>query len=217
MSLIQAIKLKVGMSITAANNFLWDASADNGTMKMVRGDGKDIFTVDSGGFVGFPQGLSEMPPGTLIDFCGTTAPAGFLACPLVATNISRTTYAALFAAIGTTWGAGDGSTTFGMPWFPEDYATVQANANVGTGHVGEVISHMHTGVTGGQNSQHTHNYARQDWGAGVQAGSSYTVGGPVTEASGGANQDHSHNFNTNSTGGTVNKAAGHRVLKCIKV
>ncbi|GAC1457719.1 MAG: hypothetical protein NVSMB70_01720 [Chamaesiphon sp.] len=51
--------------------------------------------------------------GMLRDFAGATTPAGFLACD--GTAYSRTTYAALFAVIGTTWGAGDGSTTFNVP------------------------------------------------------------------------------------------------------
>jgi phage-related tail fiber protein len=46
-------------------------------------------------------------------FARSTAPAGFLKANGAA--VSRTTYAALFAAIGTTWGAGDGSTTFNVP------------------------------------------------------------------------------------------------------
>jgi microcystin-dependent protein len=85
----------------------------------------------------------SVPAGTIIDFAGTTTPTGYLACPTTQTNISRTTYAALFAAIGTTWGAGDGSTTFGMPWFPIDYVSSQANGNVGTHTVGQVLSHSH--------------------------------------------------------------------------
>ena len=51
--------------------------------------------------------------GEIFDFGGTTAPAGCLPCD--GSDQSRTTYAALFAVIGTTWGAGDGSTTFGIP------------------------------------------------------------------------------------------------------
>lgn len=82
--------------------------------------------------------------GELFDFGGSTAPSYGLALPLVATNVSRTTYAKLFAAIGTTWGAGDGSTTFGIPYCPANYAMVQANANVGTSTVGEVIAHTHS-------------------------------------------------------------------------
>ena len=44
---------------------------------------------------------------------GSSAPTGFLACDGAA--VSRTTYAALFAAIGTTWGSGDSSSTFNVP------------------------------------------------------------------------------------------------------
>jgi hypothetical protein len=60
---------------------------------------------------------ASVPVGTVIQFAGTSLPQNYLACPTTATNISRTTYARLFEAIGTTWGAGDGSTTFGMPYF----------------------------------------------------------------------------------------------------
>jgi microcystin-dependent protein len=75
----------------------------------------------------FVQDLADLlcPPGTIIQFSGTSAPAGFLDCPTTQTDISRTTYARLFAAIGTTWGNGDGSTTFGVPWFPVGYAALQ--------------------------------------------------------------------------------------------
>ncbi len=54
-----------------------------------------------------------IPSGTVTDFAGTSAPTGWLECGGAA--VSRTTYAALFSAIGTTWGAGDGSTTFNLP------------------------------------------------------------------------------------------------------
>lgn len=53
------------------------------------------------------------PVGSLLDFAGTTPPAGYLAC--YGQAVSRTTYAALFAKIGTSYGAGDGSTTFNVP------------------------------------------------------------------------------------------------------
>ena len=54
-----------------------------------------------------------IPTGTVWTYAGTTAPTGWLFCD--GTAISRTTYAALFAAIGTTYGVGDGSTTFNLP------------------------------------------------------------------------------------------------------
>ena len=57
--------------------------------------------------------LKAMPTGIILPFAGTTVPEGYLACN--AANVSRATYSRLFGAIGTKWGAGDGSTTFGLP------------------------------------------------------------------------------------------------------
>lgn len=59
--------------------------------------------------------LAHIPPGVILDFGGVTAPSGWLLCDGAA--VSRTTYASLFSAIGTTFGAGDGSTTFNVPDF----------------------------------------------------------------------------------------------------
>lgn len=52
-------------------------------------------------------------PGMIKPFAGTTVPTGYLLCD--GSAVSRTTYANLFAAIGTTYGSGDGSTTFNLP------------------------------------------------------------------------------------------------------
>lgn len=62
---------------------------------------------------GRPDLSALIPPGTLIHYAGRTVPSGWLICN--GANVSRTDYAALFAAIGTIYGAGDGSTTFGLP------------------------------------------------------------------------------------------------------
>lgn len=56
---------------------------------------------------------SVLPVGSYIQFAGSQAPTGFLVCN--GGEISRTTYSALFAVIGTTYGSGDGSTTFNLP------------------------------------------------------------------------------------------------------
>lgn len=53
------------------------------------------------------------PAGVLLPFAGTTAPDGWLMC--FGQAVSRTTYASLFSAIGTSFGSGDGSTTFNLP------------------------------------------------------------------------------------------------------
>lgn len=58
-------------------------------------------------------GSSLMPPGSVIDFSGLSIPDGWLICNGQA--VDRTTYATLFATIGTIWGSGDGVTTFNVP------------------------------------------------------------------------------------------------------
>ena len=54
-----------------------------------------------------------VPAGTILPFAGITAPAGWAICD--GSTLSRETYSALFEAIGTVHGEGDGSTTFHLP------------------------------------------------------------------------------------------------------
>ncbi len=68
------------------------------------------------------------PVGTVLAYAGNTMPSGYLQCNGAA--ISRTTYANLFAAIGTTYGAGDGSTTFNIPNLTDKF--IQGNSTSGT-------------------------------------------------------------------------------------
>jgi microcystin-dependent protein len=72
-------------------------------------DSGDVLTYNGSVWVNTPG----MPSGSITQFAGSTAPSGWLSCD--GTTVSRTTYAALFAVIGTTYGAGDGSTTFALP------------------------------------------------------------------------------------------------------
>lgn len=53
------------------------------------------------------------PVGMIVPFAGSSAPDGWVLCEGQA--VSRTAYAALFAVVGTAYGAGDGSTTFNLP------------------------------------------------------------------------------------------------------
>lgn len=57
--------------------------------------------------------LIGVKPGFVMSFAGASVPTGWLLCD--GSAVSRTTYAKLFAAIGTTYGVGDGSTTFNLP------------------------------------------------------------------------------------------------------
>lgn len=82
-------------------------SSTDGNIALFDGVGGNVIQ-DSG------YALSDLlPPGTVLPYAGSSTPSKFLSCNGAA--VSRTTYAALFSAIGTTWGSGDGSTTFNVP------------------------------------------------------------------------------------------------------
>jgi microcystin-dependent protein len=84
-----------------------------GYMSYIFCDGTNIYWADQGNVIAnVPQGI---PPGAIMPFGMTTVPANWLICDGAA--VSRSTYFALFAAIGTAWGTGDGSTTFNVPNF----------------------------------------------------------------------------------------------------
>lgn len=71
---------------------------------------------------------SSIPVGTILTWSTGTAPNGYLICD--GSAISRTTYAELFSVIGTTYGSGDGNTTFNLPNFINRYAI--GSQSVGT-------------------------------------------------------------------------------------
>jgi microcystin-dependent protein/cytoskeletal protein CcmA (bactofilin family) len=104
------------------------------------------------------SGDGSVPPGAIMDFGMPAAPAGWTPCDGGA--ISRVTYAALFAAIGTTWGAGDGSSTFNVPQLISRFRRHRDNGSL-AGTVGTLkspanLAHTHPGITGIQDADHTH-------------------------------------------------------------
>lgn len=70
-------------------------------------EGTQVGTITSTGIAG------TVPVGAILDYSGTTIPSLWYLCYGQAVN--RTTYSILFNAIGTTYGSGDGSTTFNLP------------------------------------------------------------------------------------------------------
>lgn len=85
--------------------------------------------------------------GALLMWPTASAPSGYLLCN--GTAVSRTTYAALFAVVGTTFGAGDGSTTFNLPNYadrmPIGSGTIAASiGSTGGSKDAVVVSHTHT-------------------------------------------------------------------------
>jgi len=114
-------------------------------------------------------GIEGIPTATIVPWSDSSIPSGFLECNGAA--VSRSTYSALFAIVGTTYGAGDGATTFNVPDLQDNVAvgksgtkalasTGGANTVASTGNVGgstanatlstaQLASHSHTGGGGG--------------------------------------------------------------------
>lgn len=89
------------------------------------------------------------PAGKVASFAQAVAPAGWLACNGAA--VSRATYAALFAAIGTTYGVGDGATTFNLPELRGEFLRgldagrgVDAGRVIGSYQAGQMPYHTHS-------------------------------------------------------------------------
>lgn len=161
------------------------------------------------------------PPGMIATYAGTSAPTGWLACQGQA--ISRTTYAALFTAISTTWGSGDGSTTFNVPDLRGVFvrgtgtnATGSSSGAVGPS-VGAYaadtyLNHSHTATDSG----HTHTYSYTSitgGGAAIAGNPPYQTTSPTgTTSTGYANITVA----TSTTGGTETKPKNYGVLYIIK-
>lgn len=106
------------------------------------------------------------PAGQVAHFARTSPPAGWLKCDGAA--VSRATYARLFAAIGTTFGAGDGTTTFNLPDARgeflrglDDGRGVDAGRALGSTQAGDNAAHTHAGSSGSAGN-HSHT-GSTDW------------------------------------------------------
>ncbi len=84
----------------------------NGLSTLVIGGGEFVIVYcDAAGFS--TVGGASAPAGSMLPFAGSAAPVGWLLC--YGQAVSRATYSVLFTAISTTYGSGDGSTTFNLP------------------------------------------------------------------------------------------------------
>lgn len=99
-------------------------------------------------------------PGMILLYGAAAAPSGWLVCN--GALVSRATYADLFTAIGTTFGAGDGSTTFALPDLRGKFPLGVAASGTGNtlGGTGGAIDHTHTGPS----HTHTVTVPRSGWG-----------------------------------------------------
>lgn len=147
---------------------------------LVRHDGGTIDAGSVRGEQGPPGPPAPVDPGIIAMYGGNTAPAGYLLCD--GAEVSRTTYAALFAAIGVLHGSGNGSTTFNVPdlrdRFPmgkgsgtvsdvvgkkggsKDAVPIQHDHDIDHSHTianhQHSMTHSHTASAVGETQEHTH-------------------------------------------------------------
>jgi len=158
-------------------------------------------------------GIEGIPTATIVPWSDSAVPSGFLECD--GSAVSRSTYAALFAIIGTTYGVGDGSTTFNVPDLQDNVpigksgnkalaSTGGANTVAPTGNVGG--STANATLSTGQLASHSHGWAfnanpQSNAGQSRQATApNAPAGNTVNTQSTGSGQGHSHNMSATFTG-----------------
>jgi len=175
-----------------------------------------------------PAGLASaaallVPTGAVMPFATATPPNGWLPCD--GRVVSRTTYSLLFFCIGTTFGAGNGSTTFALPdlrgYFVRGSGINSdgtAAGNFGAKQADDFKSHNHTGSTS-QNGSHNHTYNSHTATFNLQGG---TSGGAVQnimrnpDGNGQTSAVGNHSHTITAEGGTENRPRNIALLYCIK-
>lgn len=122
---------------------------------------------------------AAVPSGSILMWSTASAPSGYLLCNGAA--VSRTTYAALFAVIGTTFGAGDTTTTFNLPDYRDRMpvgagTTYSVNAQGGSANA-VVVSHTHAATVTDPGHFHQDDYWIYTFSGGGY-GANYKVQGP---------------------------------------
>lgn len=166
--------------------------------------------------------------GELKMFAGSTAPTGWLLCD--GSAVSRTTFAGLFAVVGTTYGAGDGSTTFNLPDFRGrvavgrdagqtefDVLGESGGAKTHTLTTGQLPSHDHTfSGTTNTTGAHTHGLGRdQDGASGSVEWVSHSTGitGAEQTYTNAMTTEGNHSHTISGTSGTTGSGQAHNILQ----
>lgn len=159
---------------------------------------------------------NAVPVGNVEFSARTTAPAGYLYCN--GSAVSRATYSRLFSAIGTTFGAGDGSTTFNIPDLRNEFirgADAASSRPVGTTEADAFKSHVHSGTTASAGSHSHSGNVSSGPGTNGQVTDSQGVGSNNTFNTGVAGA-HTHTFTTNSVGSSETRPQNVALLPIIK-
>lgn len=105
-------------SVVASGTSIKDSSDATKVLKfdasgITTGTTRTLVAPDANGTIALTSNTSLVPAGTVLPYAGSSAPSGYLICD--GSAVSRSTYATLFGVIGTTYGSGNGSTTFNLP------------------------------------------------------------------------------------------------------
>ncbi len=141
-----------------------------------------------------------VPAGTVVMHGAGTAPSGWLACD--GSAVSRTTYADLFASIGTRYGSGDGSTTFNLPGTASLVPVGIAVSGSAGGTTVSGSSSLNALALDNQNADHSHTITV----ANANANHSHTI----TVANANANHSHSWSANFNTTNQNASHTHGYQ-------
>jgi microcystin-dependent protein len=173
------------------------ASAAIALSKLATGALPTAITVASANMV-TATAQALLPAGAVMAFAMNSAPAGWLAANGAA--VSRSTYATLFAAISTTHGSGDGSTTFNVPDLRGIFVRGSGDQTIS----GTLYSKAFALKEADELKSHTHQYTRY-----AQL---------ITRAGGGDNNiwASTAGVQTTATGGTETRPANIALLYCIK-
>jgi microcystin-dependent protein len=125
-----------------------------------------------------------VPTGVIMEYGGISAPLGWLLCN--GSAVSRTTYATLFAVLGTAYGAGDGTTTFNVP-NRNDRVGVGAGSSYARGTTGGAAT-----ATTSTNGLHAHNAVTGDTAITTAQMPSHVHDGGTSTVG-----DHTHGFSSN--------------------
>ena len=156
-----------------------------------------------------------IPTATIVPWTDSSVPSGFLECNGAA--VSRTTYSALFAVVGTTYGAGDGSTTFNVPDLADNVPVGKSNnkALASTGGANTVTptgniagSTANATLSTSQLASHNHNPTLQDPGSPNYTPNPTVERGRVGRGAAsnanlnnaGSGSGHAHNMSANFSG-----------------
>ena len=152
-------------------------------------------------------GIEGIPTATIVPWSSSSVPTGFLECNGAA--VSRSTYSALFAIISTTYGAGDGASTFNVPDLQDNVAmgksgtkalasTGGANTVAASGTVGG--STANATLSTAQLASHTHEIQGQNTGNQSHTDLQRYGGGASNTVAAGSGQGHQHNMSATFSG-----------------